>query len=219
MTGPGPGLVIAVDGPAAAGKGTLARRLAATLGLAYLDTGLLYRATGRRVLDAAADARDPEAAEAAARGLTPADLARTDLRGPAADLAASAVAAIPAVRAALLDWQRDFGRRHGAVLDGRDIGTVVFPEAAVKLFVTASPEERARRRFLELRARGAAADQVQVAAELQARDDQDSRRAVAPLVPAADAVVLDTTSLDAEAAFAAAMAVIRQRLGEVPPAA
>ncbi|WP_431271743.1 (d)CMP kinase [Dankookia sp. P2] len=212
-------LVIAVDGPAAAGKGTLARRLAAALGLAYLDTGLLYRATGRRVLDAAADPRDAAAAEAAARGLTPADLARGDLRGPEADLAASATAAIPAVRAALLDWQRDFGRRHGAVLDGRDIGTVVFPEAPVKLFVTASPEERARRRFLELQARGAAADLAQVAAELRARDEQDSRRAVAPLVPAADAVVLDTTHLDAEAAFAAAMAVIRQRLGEVAPPA
>lgn len=212
-------LVIAVDGPAAAGKGTLARRLAAALGLAYLDTGLLYRATGRRVLDAAADPRDPAAAEAAARGLTPADLTRGDLRGPEADLAASAVAAIPAVRAALLDWQRDFGRRHGAVLDGRDIGTVVFPEAPVKLFVTASPEERARRRFLELQARGAAADPGQVAAEMRARDAQDSSRAVAPLVPAADAAVLDTTDLDAEAAFAAAMALIRQRLGEVAPPA
>jgi len=207
-------LVIAVDGPAAAGKGTLARRLAAALGLAYLDTGLLYRATGRRVLDAGADPREAAAAEAAARALAPADLARNDLRGPEADAAASAVAAIPAVRAALLDWQRDFGRRHGAVLDGRDIGTVVFPEAPVKLFVTASPAERARRRFLELRARGVAAVLDQVAVEMVKRDEQDSRRAVAPLVPAADAVLLDTTGLDADAAFAAAMAVIRQRLGE-----
>jgi hypothetical protein len=142
------GFVVAVDGPAAAGKGTLARRLAAELGLPYLDTGLLYRATGRRVLDAAADPRDAAAATDAARGLMPEDLARTDLRGPEADRAASAVAAIPAVRAALLDWQRDFGRRHGAVLDGRDIGTVVFPEAPVKLFITASTEARARRRWL-----------------------------------------------------------------------
>ena len=206
-------LVVAVDGPAAAGKGTLARRLAAELGLPYLDTGLLYRATGRRVLDDGADPRDPAVAAAAASALTPADLARSDLRGPEADMAASAVAAIPAVRAALLDWQRDFGRRHGAVLDGRDIGTVVFPDAPVKLFVTASPAERARRRWLELQGKGIAADRAVVEAELRARDEQDSRRAVAPLQPAADATVLDTTRLDAEAAFAAAMAVVRARLG------
>lgn len=204
--------VIAVDGPAAAGKGTLARRLAATLGLPYLDTGLLYRAVGRRLLDIGADPRDMAAATAEARALTPADLARNDLRGPQADMAASAVAAIPEVRAALLEWQRDFGRRHGAVLDGRDIGTVVFPEAPVKLFVSASPEERARRRWLELRARGVAADLAQVEAELRQRDAQDSARAVAPLKPAADAALLDTTSLDAEAAFAAAMALVRARI-------
>lgn len=207
------GTVIAVDGPAAAGKGTLARRLAAALGLPHLDTGLLYRAVGRRVLDVAGDPRDAAQAEAAARALTPADLDRTDLRSPMADRAASAVAAIPAVRAALLDFQRGFGRDRGAVLDGRDIGTVVFPDAAVKLFVTASVQERARRRCLELRGRGVAADPAQVEAEIRDRDAQDASRPVAPLKPAADALLLDTTALDAEAAFAAALALVRERLG------
>ncbi|MCI0756720.1 (d)CMP kinase [Teichococcus vastitatis] len=207
------GVVIAVDGPAAAGKGTLARRLAAELGLPYLDTGLLYRATGRRVLEGGADPRDVLAAEAAARALTAADFTRPDLRGPEADMAASAVAAIPSVRAALLDWQRDFGRTHGAVLDGRDIGTVVFPEAPVKLFVTASAEQRAHRRWMELRARGVAADPDAVLSELRARDAQDSSRAVAPLKPAADALTLDTTALDAEAAFQAARALVAAKLG------
>lgn len=205
-------LVIAVDGPAAAGKGTLARRLAAALGLPYLDTGLLYRAVGRRVLDAGADPRDAAVAEAAARALLAADLDRGDLRGPVTDMAASTVAAVPAVRAALLDFQRRFGADRGAVLDGRDIGTVVFPDARVKLFVTASVAERARRRFLELRGRGVAADPAQVEAEIRDRDAQDANRPVAPLRPAGDAVVLDTTALDAEAAFAAAMALVRERL-------
>ncbi|MCS6930591.1 MAG: (d)CMP kinase [Acetobacteraceae bacterium] len=206
-----PGTVIAVDGPAAAGKGTLARRLAAHLGLPYLDTGLLYRAVGRRVLDRGADPRDAAIAEAEARALTEADLERPDLRGPVADMAASAVAAIPAVRAALLEFQRRFGAERGAVLDGRDIGTVVFPAAAVKFFVTASVEERARRRHLELSAQGIAADPVQVLAEIRDRDAQDANRPVAPLRPAADALLLDTTALDADAAFAAALAAVRQR--------
>ncbi len=205
-------VIIAVDGPAAAGKGTLARRLATALGLPYLDTGLLYRAVGRRVLDAGADPRDAAQAEAAARSLAPGDLDRGDLRGPMADMAASAVAAIPAVRAALLDFQRVFGRDHGAVLDGRDIGTVVFPDAPVKLFVTASVEERARRRFVELRGRGVAADPAQVEAEIRDRDAQDANRPVAPLKPAADALLLDTTALDADAAFAAAMVMVEGRL-------
>ena len=210
-------LVIAIDGPAAAGKGTLARRIAAAFNLPYLDTGLLYRAVGRRVLDLGADPRDAVLAEAAARTLTPGALHRTDLRGPAADMAASEVAAIPAVRAALLDWQRDFARQGGAVLDGRDIGTVVFPEAQVKLFVTAAPEERARRRLAELHGRGIAAVLEQVETELCLRDAQDSGRSVAPLAPAADALVLDTTTLDADAAFARAMALVGQRLpGEGP---
>ncbi|MDE2515614.1 MAG: (d)CMP kinase [Rhodospirillales bacterium] len=207
------GKVVAIDGPAAAGKGTLARRLAAALGLPYLDTGLLYRATGRRVLDGGGDPADPCAAEAAARALQPADLERGDLRGPIADQAAAAVAAIPAVRAALLDFQRQFAAARGAVLDGRDIGTVIFPAAEAKLFVTASLAERARRRHAELAGRGMAADLAAVTADMAARDAADAARAAAPLRPAADAVLLDTTALDAEAAFAAALAAVRARLG------
>jgi cytidylate kinase len=201
-------LVIAVDGPAAAGKGTLARRLAAHFGLPHLDTGLLYRAVGRRVLDAGGDPRDAATATRAAEALAPADLARGDLRGPAADMAASAVAAVPGVRAALLAFQRRFGASAGAVLDGRDIGTVVFPDAPVKLFVTASVEERARRRLAELRGRGEAAEAGRVEAEIRARDAQDSGREVAPLRPAPDALLLDTSCLDADGAFAAALTLI-----------
>jgi cytidylate kinase len=205
-------LVIAVDGPAAAGKGTLARRLAAALGLPYLDTGLLYRAVGRRVLDVGGDPRDATVAEAEARALRPADLDRGDLRGPEADRAASAVAAIPAVRAALLEFQRGFGRTHGAVLDGRDIGTVVFPEAQVKLFVTASLAARAERRWKELVGKGVDVARAQVEADLRARDAQDAGRSVAPLKPAPDALQFDTTTLDIEAAFETAMALVRERL-------
>jgi cytidylate kinase len=201
--------IIAIDGPAAAGKGTLARRIATALGLPYLDTGLLYRAVGRRVLDTAGDPRNPTIATAAARALRPEDLQRPDLRGPAADEAAASVAAIPGVRAALLDFQRDFGARSGAVLDGRDIGTVIFPNAPAKLYVTATPAERARRRWAELRARGVPADLPEVEADLRARDARDAPN----MHQADDAVTLDTTTLDAAAAFAAAMEVIRTRLG------
>ena len=208
-----PPRVVAVDGPAAAGKGTLARRLARELGLPYLDTGLLYRAVGRRVLDAGGDPRDAVVAERAARTLTPADLDRGDLRGPEADMAASAVATLPMVRAALLDWQREFGRTHGAVMDGRDIGTVIFPDAPVKLFVTAGPEARARRRHAELAARGVMRDLADVEAEMRARDAQDAARATAPMKPAEDAVVLDTTELGIEEAFQAARALVQARLG------
>lgn len=204
--------VIAIDGPAAAGKGTLARRLAAALGLAHLDTGLLYRAVGRRVLDAGKSPDDPAAAEAAAHGLAAADLARTDLRGPEADRASSLVATMPGVRAALLAFQRRFAAQ-GAVLDGRDIGTVVAPHASVKLFVTASSAARARRRWLELQGRGVAASLAAVEAELQIRDAQDAAREAAPLKAAADAVVLDTTELDADAAFARALEIVRSRPG------
>ncbi len=201
-------LIIAVDGPAAAGKGTLARRLASHFALPYLDTGLLYRATGRRVLDAGHDPADHGHAAQAATTLTPEDLARGDLRGPEADRAASAVASIPAVRAALLDFQRNFGARHGAVLDGRDIGTHVFPNAPVKLFVTASPEARGQRRHAELLARGAQADLAEVTAEIIARDHADRTRAAAPMQAADDAVTLDTTEMNAEEALAAALAAI-----------
>ena len=208
LDGLGAGLVIAIDGPASAGKGTLARRVAAALGLPHLDTGLLYRATGRRVLEAGADPGDPAAATHAALALVPGDLARPDLRGPAADRASSLVATVPGVRAALLDFQRRVAAA-GAVLDGRDIGTVVCPEAPIKLFVTADVSARAQRRWLELN------DVVplpEVEAALRARDAQDAGRATAPLRPAPDAVVIDTTTLDADATFALAMDVIRPHL-------
>lgn len=210
-------LIIAIDGPSAAGKGTLARRLAGHFGLPYLDTGSLYRAVGRRVLDTGASPTDPSAAALAARSLMGTDLDRADLRGPEADAAASAVAVHPAVRAALLDFQRTFGARTGAVLDGRDIGTVIFPNARVKLFVTASPAERARRRWEELRARDASQDRAvpnrdQVERDMAERDARDQARMAAPLRPADDALVLDTSDLDADAAFAAALAIIQDRL-------
>ncbi len=211
-------LVIAIDGPAASGKGTLARRLAQTLGLPHLDTGALYRAVGRRALDAGENPADPVAAVRAARTLVVADLSRADLRGPAADAAASQVAAVSEVRGALLDFQRGFGRSGGAVLDGRDIGTVIFPDARVKLFVTASLAARARRRWLELRDRGADISFAAVEAEMAARDAADIDRAIAPLRPAADAILLDTTTLDADAAFAEALGHIEAALrkGSVP---
>ncbi len=207
MTAP----IVAIDGPAAAGKGTLARRLAEALGLPHLDTGLLYRAVGRRVLDAGGDPSDPAIAEAAALALIPADLGRADLRGPDADAAAAAVAGIPAVRTALLAFQRGFGAA-GAVLDGRDIGTVIFPDAPVKLFVTASLAARARRRWLELHARGVAASPEAVEADMRARDAADAARAAAPLRPAPGAMILDTTELDPDQTFATALAEVLRLL-------
>lgn len=204
--------IIAIDGPAAAGKGTLARRMATALGLPYLDTGLLYRAVGRRVLDGNGDPANPAIAEAAARSLRPADLDRSDLRGPPADGAASAVAAIPGVRAALLDFQRNFGAENGAVLDGRDIGTVIFPNATAKLFVTASQSERARRRWLELRGKGVDADLATVETELRQRDERDAARDAAPMKAADDAFLLDTSEMDAEAAYQAALVFVQSRI-------
>jgi CMP/dCMP kinase len=205
-------MIIAIDGPAAAGKGTLARRIAAALNLPYLDTGLLYRAVGRRVLDAGADPADPEAAIQAAKSLTSSDLARTDLRGGPADKAASQVASIPRVRTALLEFQRHFGTANGAVLDGRDIGTIIFPNADAKLFVTASLQARARRRHAELLGRGNDVTLEAVQADLAARDEADANRKAAPLVAASDAMHLDTTALDTDAAFAQAMELIKGRL-------
>ncbi|WP_054302419.1 d(CMP) kinase [Gemmobacter sp. LW-1] len=189
---------VAIDGPAAAGKGTISRAVAARFGFAHLDTGALYRAVGVK-------GGDPVAA---ANGLTPEDLARDDLRTLEAGLAASRVAVIPEVRAALLDFQRRFARREGgAVLDGRDIGTVICPEAEVKLFVTASAEVRAHRRWLEV-----GGDAARVLAEVRERDDRDMNRADAPLKPAADAVLLDTSGLGPEEAIAQAIALVQAQM-------
>ncbi len=202
-------MIIAIDGPAASGKGTLSKRLAAHYHLAHLDTGLLYRGVALAMLDAGEPLEDPALAQAAARGLELDHLEDPRLRGADMGGAASIVAAIPEVRAALLEFQRAFARRpEGAVLDGRDIGTVVAPDADVKLFVTASPEERARRRTRELKGRGERADEEAILADIRARDARDGARAVAPLKPAADARLLDTTDLDIEAAFRAAIALV-----------
>jgi len=206
-------VIIAVDGPAAAGKGTLARRLAGHYRLAHLDTGKLYRATALEALLAGADPADPVAATAAAGRVTPALLGDQRLTEEKIAQASSVVAAIPGVRAALLAFQRDFARTppggfRGAVLDGRDIGTVVCPDADAKLYVQASPEARARRRFKELREAGVEAIYERVLQDMKDRDARDSQRQTAPLRPADDAFVLDTTALDAEAAFAAAITYI-----------
>ena len=207
-------MIVAIDGPAASGKGTLARALAARFGLAHLDTGLLYRAVAARVLRAGGDPRDAAGAAAAAAGLEAADLEAPDLRDEAVGAAASVVAALPGVRRALVAWQRRFAARPGgAVLDGRDIGTVILPSAPVKIFLTASPAVRAERRHNELRARGAGSIKSVVLRELADRDARDRERAAAPLAPAPDALLLDTTDLDAEAVLAAAVDFIVARLG------
>mgnify|MGYP000960350021 CR=1 FL=1 len=207
-------MIIAIDGPAAAGKGTLARRLAAHLGLRYLDTGSIYRAVAAKLLGEGGRPDDAVAAVTAARALQAADLERADLRTEAVGRAASQVAALPEVREALLLFQRDFARQPpGAVLDGRDIGTVVCPDADVKLFVTAGLEERARRRHQELIVRGERPIYARVLADLQDRDARDAERAAAPLRPAEDAHLLDTTALDADAAFSAALALVADRSG------
>ena len=213
-------MLIAIDGPAASGKGTLARRLAAHLGYAYLDTGLLYRAVGMAVARAGGDPADGAVATAAAVALDPESaevLAAADLRSDRAAAAASQVAAIPGVRAALLAFQRRFAARPpggaaGAVLDGRDIGTVVCPDAPAKLFITASLAVRVERRVKELQERGHPAIVAEVLEEMKARDARDSQRDAAPLRPADDAQVLDTSDLSADAVFAAAVAFVSSRL-------
>ena len=202
-------LLIAIDGPAAAGKGTLAQSLATRLDLPYLDTGLLYRAIGKLMQIAGLDLDDAQAATVVAERLTPEDLRRTDLRGREAGELASRVAIHPGVRAALVAFQRDFAHGlRGAVLDGRDIGTVICPDADVKLYVTASPEVRARRRTDELLAKGRAVDYEAILAEVKARDERDSGRAEAPLRPADDAVVIDTSALGPGEVLAKALSVV-----------
>jgi cytidylate kinase len=206
-------MIIAIDGPAGVGKGTLAKRLARHFGLRHLDTGSLYRAVARDVLAAGRDPADVTAATAAARALDPATLGDDPaLRTVEVGAAASVVAAIPTVRAALLQFQRDFAHvPPGAVLDGRDIGTVVCPDAEVKIFVTASVLVRAERRWRELAARGIDQPREQVMAEMQERDERDSKRSTAPLAAAPDAVVLDTSALDVEGAFQAAAQIVAER--------
>jgi cytidylate kinase len=209
--------VIAIDGPAASGKGTLARRLAERFGFAHLDTGALYRAAALLVLDQAGDPADPVAAAAAARRVDVPLLSDPRLRANEVAGAASIVAAIPGVRRALLDLQRNFAAHppkpaKGAILDGRDIGSVVCPAANVKLFVTASAEERARRRVEELRQQGAAAILDDVLQDLKERDARDIERRAAPLIAASDATVIDTTTLDADAVFERVSGLITRAL-------
>ncbi|MCG7626883.1 (d)CMP kinase [Epibacterium sp. MM17-32] len=198
---------VAIDGPAAAGKGTISKAVAAHFGFGHLDTGLLYRAVGARMLDGA----EPVAAAGA---LEVTDLDRTDLRTAEVAQAASKVAVIAGVRAALVDFQRAFARRSGgAVMDGRDIGTVICPEAEVKLFVTASAEVRATRRFRELTGNGGIITLEEVLADVRARDERDMHRAEAPLKPADDAVTLDTSSLSIDEAVGQAIALVEARRG------
>jgi cytidylate kinase len=208
-------MIIAIDGPAASGKGTLARRLAEYFSLPHLDTGLLYRATARVLMEQGHDLADRTAAVAAARGLSLTDFDVAHLRGRHMGEAASVIAAIPEVRQVLIDMQRSFARRPGgAVLDGRDIGTVICPEAEIKIFVTATPETRATRRALELEATGEKVNYAAVLEEIRRRDERDQTRAAAPLKTAADAAVLDTTRLDVKAAFEAALKIIVSRAKE-----
>jgi CMP/dCMP kinase len=202
-------MIIAIDGPAASGKGTIARQIAAVYGIHHLDTGLLYRAVAKAVLDAGHSPGDAARATAAAIALDPTKFDNDALKLQVITEAASVVAAIPQVREALMNYQRGFATKPpGAVLDGRDIGTVIAPGADVKLFVIATPQVRAARRVIELRARGEQADEQEVLADLLRRDERDSRRTAAPLKAAPDAHLLDTTHLGIDAAFRAAVDII-----------
>ena len=202
-------MIIALDGPAASGKGTLGKRLAAHYGLRHLDTGLLYRAVAKTVLDAGKAPGDENAALAAALTLDPSQFDEAALKAQGVGEAASVVSAMPQVRTALLAFQRDFAAAPpGAVLDGRDIGTVICPEADVKIFVVATPEVRAQRRALEYRNAGKPVDEAAVLADIRARDERDMNRAAAPLKQAPDAHLLDTTALDVAGALAAAIAIV-----------
>ena len=205
---------VAIDGPAAAGKGTIARALAARFGFAHLDTGLLYRAVGKKALDQGRGVLDEGVAELVARDLTEDDTRAEGLRTVLVSRAASKVAAMPGVRKALLEFQKTFAQREGgAVLDGRDIGTVICPDAEVKLFVTADDATRADRRWRELVSKGQDTTLEQVAADLRMRDARDAGRDTAPLTQADDALLLDTTELDIDAAVAKAAEIIEQALG------
>ena len=216
-------IAVAIDGPAGAGKSTLARAAAKELGFLYIDTGALYRAIAYCMLRGGVDPSDAAAVEAALPGVQVelkfvqgeqrVFLGGEDVSGAirtgAVSMAASRVSAIPAVRARLLSMQRDFARNYNVVMDGRDIGTVVLPQAQVKVFLTASAEERARRRFLELQQKGQPAGYEQVLAEIRQRDEQDSHRAISPLAPAADSVLLDTTGVSPEEAVARLVSLVR----------
>jgi cytidylate kinase len=207
-------VIIAIDGPAASGKGTLGKLIAAHYGLAHLDTGQLYRAVARDTLAAGASPTHASAALSAAKALDVKTLGDPSLADGKLGEAASIVASHPEVRDALLAYQRAFAKRKpGAVLDGRDIGTIICPDADVKLFVTATPEERARRRYRELREAGNGVSEADVLADIRRRDERDKGRAAAPLRQAEDAHLLDTTNLDIDAAFKAAIDLIDAAMG------
>src|SRR5579871_1459639 len=202
-------MIIAIDGPAASGKGTLAKRLASHYGLRHLDTGAIYRAVAFALIVQGVDLRDEAAAVGAAQNLDPATFENPALKSHEVGTAASVVSAIPAVRMALVAFQRQFAAKPpGAVIDGRDIGTVICPDAEVKIFVVADPKVRAHRRFLEAQARGDAADEAAILADILARDERDQNRAVAPLKPAKDAYLLDNSHLDIEGGVRAAIDIV-----------